>query len=41
VFPATSNKREIADRQKIDETNNISGRFHKIHLAPSLEKRGG
>jgi len=25
VFPATSIKREIADKQKMDETNNISG----------------
>jgi len=33
VFPATSNKREIADKQKRDETNNISGRSYKIHLA--------
>jgi len=35
VFPAISNKREIADKQKMDETINISGRFHEIHLALS------
>jgi len=37
VFPATSNKREIADKQKMDETNNISGRCTKLTL-PSLQK---
>jgi len=33
VYPATSNKREIADKQKMDETNNISGKCHKIYFA--------
>jgi len=37
VFPAISNKREIADKQKIDETNNISGRCHETYLALSSE----
>jgi len=37
VFLATFNKREIADKQKMDKTNNISGRFHEIHLALSSE----
>jgi len=36
---ATSNKREIADKQKMDETNNISERSTKLAL-PSLEKTG-
>jgi len=31
VFPATSNKREIVDKQKMDDTN-ISGRSHEVHL---------
>jgi len=35
VFPATSSKRENADEQKIDDSNNISGRSHEIHLALS------
>jgi len=37
VFLATSNKREIAVQQKMDETNNISGRSHEIHLALTSE----
>jgi len=37
VFSVTSNKREIADKQKMDETNNISGRCHETYLALSLE----
>jgi len=41
VFPATSNKREIADKQKMDETNNISGRCHEIHLAFSSGNGAG
>jgi len=36
MFPATFNKREIADKQKLDETNNIYGRCHEIYLALSL-----
>jgi len=35
VFPATSSKRKIADKQKMDKTNNISGRSYEIHLALS------
>jgi len=41
MFPATFNKREIADKQKIDETNNISGRCHKTYLALSSENETG
>jgi len=40
VFPATSNKREIADKQ-IDDSNNISGKSHEIHLALSSENEAG
>jgi len=40
VFPATSNKREIADKQKMDETN-ISGRCHAIYLALSSRNGAG
>jgi len=35
VFPAVSNKREIADKQKMDDSNNISGRYRETHLALS------
>jgi len=38
---ASSNKREIADKQKMDETNNISGRSHEIHLALSSGNGAG
>jgi len=38
VFSAASNKREIADKQKMDETNNNSGAT-KFTL-PSLRKMG-
>jgi len=41
VFPATSNKREVADRQKMDETNNISGRYHEIYLGFSSGNGAG
>jgi len=41
VFPATSNKREIADKQKMDDSNNISGWSHEIHLAFSSENGAG
>jgi len=41
VFPATSNKREIAYKQKMDETINISGRSYEIHLALSSENGAG
>jgi len=34
VFPATSNKREIADK-KMNEINNISGKSYEIHFAIS------
>jgi len=37
MFPATFNKGEIADKQKMDETNNISGRCHETYLALSSE----
>jgi len=40
VFPAT-NKREIADKQKMDDSNNISGRSHEIHLALSSKNGAG
>jgi len=32
VFLAASNKKEIADKQKMDETNNISERCHETCL---------
>jgi len=38
VFSATSNKREIADKQKLDETSNISRRCHETCLL--FRKRG-
>jgi len=41
VFSAASNKREIADKQKIAKTNNISVRCHKTYLALSSEKGTG
>jgi len=41
VFPAASNKRKIADKQKIDETNNISGRCHETYLALFSENGAG
>jgi len=37
VIPATSNKREIADKQKMNETNNISERCYETYLALSSE----
>jgi len=39
VFSATSNKREIADKQKVDETYNISERSTRFIL-PSLQGTG-
>jgi len=41
VFPAIFNKREIADKQKMDDSNNISERSHEIHLALSSENGAG
>jgi len=38
VFPAASNKREIADKQKMDDSNNISGTVRLI--LPSLQETG-
>jgi len=40
VFPATFNKREIADKQKMDETYNISG-SSRDSSCPLFRKRGG
>jgi len=39
VFPATFNKREIVDKQKLDETNNVSGKSHETYL-PSFQETG-
>jgi len=41
MFLATSNKREIADKQKNDDSNNISGRSHEIDLALSSGNGAG
>jgi len=41
VFPAISNKREIADKQKMNDSNNISVRSHEIHLVLSSENGVG
>jgi len=41
MFPATSNKRETADNQKMDETYNIFGRSYEIHPAVSIGNRAG
>jgi len=41
MFPATSNKREIADNQTIDETNNISGKCYETYLALSSRNGAG
>jgi len=42
VFSETSNKREIAGKQKMNDSNNISGRYRETHLLiPLFGKRGG
>jgi len=41
MSPAISNKREIADKQKMDKTNNIFGRSHEIHLTLSSGNEAG
>jgi len=37
----TSNKRGIADKQKMGKTNNISGKCHETYLALSSENGAG
>jgi len=39
VFPAASNKREIADKQKMDDSNNILEGTVRLIL-PSLQETG-
>jgi len=41
VFPATHNKKEIADKQRMDKINNISGRYRETHLALSSGNGAG
>jgi len=41
VFSATSNKKEIADKQKMNETNNISENCYETCLALSSENGAG
>jgi len=41
VFPATSNKREIADKQRMDKTNNNFWKVPRASFCPLFKKRGG
>jgi len=41
MFPATLNKRGQTKKIIINETNNVSGRFHEIYLALSSGNGAG